>query len=139
MVLLHVYFFIVLPQIHPFDFGEDPINSGESLSLTCSISKGDMPVTINWLFNNQTIDLDAGVSIIKVNKKNSMLNIDSVQAHNIGEYACTATNKAGTSRYSTYLHVNGTILICLKLLCSTQFFPKSFPLTLVTKISTLAI
>lgn len=107
-VMLILCFNLVLPQVHPFDFGEEQINSGESVSLTCSISKGDLPVEIDWLYNNKTIREAEGVSATKVGKKVSTLTIDNVQDFNIGEYTCTATNGAGTTRYSTYLHVNGT-------------------------------
>lgn len=74
----------------------------------CSISKGDPPLTIQWLYNNESIRALDGVMAKQVSKKSSHLEIDSVQAHHIGEYTCTATNKAGTSSFSTYLHVNGT-------------------------------
>lgn len=99
---------VVLPQIVPFDFGDEAINSGDVTSLTCTVSKGDLPVTISWMLNNRSISDGDGISMTQVNKKISMLSIDSVQAYNIGEYTCVATNIAGTSSYSTYLHVNGT-------------------------------
>lgn len=111
--MILIYFHIVLPQIVPFDFGDEAINSGDLTSVMCSISKGDLPVAITWQHNNKTIDESYGVSITQVNKKISTLSIDSVQAHNIGEYTCSARNKAGTSSYSTFLHVNGTFLVVL--------------------------
>lgn len=94
------------------------------MSLMCSISKGDLPLTINWLYNNQSITLVDGVMARQVSKKMSTLEIESVQAHHIGEYTCTATNKAGTSSYSAYLHVNGTSLYIL-LRCSSLIFSSS--------------
>lgn len=112
---------LVLPQIHPFDFGEEQINSGESVSLTCSISKGDLPVQISWLYNNRTIDEfeNSGILARQASKKISNLEIDSVQANHIGEYTCTATNKAGTTTYSAYLHVNGLFDEILRLFSFT--------------------
>lgn len=98
----------MLPQIIPFDFGDEPINSGDMTSLMCTVSKGDLPVKISWMHNNKTINEADGISINKVNKKLSTLSIESVQAIHVGEYSCVATNKAGTTRYSSYLHVNGT-------------------------------
>lgn len=108
-IVSHACHSIVLPQIHPFDFGEEPINSGELVSLTCAITKGDLPLTINWLYKNQSVSSLDGVIAKQVSRKTSNLEIDSVQAHHIGEYTCTATNQAGTSSYSAYLHVNGTV------------------------------
>lgn len=83
------------------------------MSLMCSISKGDLPVAISWMFNNKTLIESEGVLARQVSKKTSNLEIDSVQAHHIGEYTCTATNKAGTTTISAYLHVNGIHLIHL--------------------------
>ncbi|KAF7271145.1 hypothetical protein GWI33_015951 [Rhynchophorus ferrugineus] len=101
--LLHVN---VPPQISPFDFGDDPINSGDSTSLTCSVHKGDLPINIFWLHNNVSIGYMDGVMITKAGKKVSTLTIDSVQELHAGIYTCLAENKAGVSRYSTVLNVN---------------------------------
>lgn len=105
-------YFPVAPIILPFDFGEEPINSGDSTSLMCSISKGDLPIDIYWLHNNKTIDSNDGIIANKVGKKVANLIIDSVQAFHAGEYTCVARNKAGMTSYSTYLHVNGTYSVC---------------------------
>ena len=37
----------------------------------------------------------------------SLLSIDSVAAHHAGQYICIATNKAGSSKRSAILTVNG--------------------------------
>ncbi|XP_044270030.1 Down syndrome cell adhesion molecule-like protein Dscam2 isoform X9 [Tribolium madens] len=96
----------VAPQILHFDFGDDPINTGDSTSLTCSINKGDLPIDILWSHNNNTVNTDSTISVIRVNKKISTLSIESVQAEHIGEYTCIAKNLAGVTSYSTFLHVN---------------------------------
>ncbi|KAL3270305.1 hypothetical protein HHI36_009356 [Cryptolaemus montrouzieri] len=96
----------VAPQISHFDSGEDKINSGESISLTCSVHKGDLPIEINWLLNNKSVDDMNGVVIFKAGKKISTLSIDSIQAYHAGTYTCIARNKVGAAFYSTDLHVN---------------------------------
>ncbi|VEN53577.1 unnamed protein product [Callosobruchus maculatus] len=96
----------VPPQMHPFDFGDESINSGEMASLTCSVHKGDLPMKIYWLHNNYSVaDMD-DILITKAGKKISTLSIDSVSAKHSGEYTCVAENKAGSSRYSAILNVN---------------------------------
>lgn len=99
----------VLPQILPFDFGEESINSGDMTSISCSISKGDLPLNISWHFNDQLLKNQNGIAITKVNKRLSALSIESVQAEHAGRYTCTARNDAGTDSYSAYLNVNGTL------------------------------
>lgn len=107
---------LVLPQIIPFDFGEDQINSGDIVSLTCSVNKGDLPMEVTWSFNGRPISQVFGVTTNAVNKRLSTLSIDSVQAEHAGYYTCIAKNQAGSANYSAYLFVNGTNIDCLVLL-----------------------
>lgn len=96
----------VPPQIIPFDFGEEAVNSGEFASVSCSVHKGDLPIEISWYHNNNTIREQNGVTVMK-NKKVSTLSIDSVSFENYGEYTCTAKNRAGSTTHSAVLNVNG--------------------------------
>lgn len=100
-----------LPQILPFDFGEEAVNSGDTASLTCTVHRGDMPIDITWRHNNKTITNQNGVSVLN-GKKASMLNIDAVSPENAGEYSCVANNSAGSTSYSATLNVNGTFWFC---------------------------
>ncbi|KAL3270304.1 hypothetical protein HHI36_009355 [Cryptolaemus montrouzieri] len=97
----------VLPHIAPFDSGEDSINYGESVSMTCNVHKGDLPVEITWYLNNKTLNGSSDTSILRAGKKTSALTIDSVTDHHGGVYTCRAQNRAGFTAYSTELHVNG--------------------------------
>lgn len=99
-----------LPQIIPFDFGEELVDSGDTTSLTCTIHKGDLPVDIFWLHNNITITNVHGVSLVK-GKKYNMLNIDSVAPEHAGNYTCVAKNIAGVVSHSAVLKVNGILLL----------------------------
>lgn len=110
----------VLPQILPFDFGEETINSGDMTSVSCSISKGDLPLNISWQFNNRLLKNENGITITKVNKRLLALSIDSVQAEHAGRYTCVANNLAGSDRYSAYLNVNGTLCYCFVLLVAER-------------------
>ncbi|XP_066145683.1 cell adhesion molecule Dscam1 isoform X30 [Euwallacea fornicatus] len=97
---------MVPPQITPFDFGEDTINSGDSASVTCSVHKGDLPINISWLHNNISIGYKEDVLISKAGKKVSTVTIDSVNEGHSGMYECVAENKAGKASYSAMLNVN---------------------------------
>lgn len=109
------------PQIHPFDFSDEIINADDYLSRTCTISKGDLPISIYWTLNEKHLNLIEGVTVMNTNKRTSQITIESVQAHHSGKYTCNAENKAGKTSYSTYLNVNGIYLIVL-----TPFFFFSF-------------
>lgn len=103
------------PQIVPFFF-EDSVNSGDTVSIQCIISKGDSPLKLIWTLNDKIIESDERILIMKT-KRVSSLTIESVQAEHAGEFACKASNVAGESSYSQILNVNGTI--CLSRSCST--------------------
>lgn len=77
-------------------------------SVSCSISKGDLPLEIFWQFNDRSLRNVLGITISKVNKRLSALSIESVQAEHAGRYTCIAKNAAGSDSYSAYLNVNGT-------------------------------
>lgn len=100
--------FIVPPQIHPFDFGEEAINAGDIVMANCLVTKGDLPIKIYWRLNNKDILDFGGISAINPNKRASQLTIESVQAHHTGEYKCLAENRAGIAEFSTFLNVKGT-------------------------------
>ena len=98
----------VSPQIVPFTSGDGPVNSGESVSLTCSVSRGDQPLEFFWFFNGQKILLAKRQDLlITINKRRSTLEIESVNADHSGEYTCTVSNEAGATSYSSILAVNG--------------------------------
>lgn len=104
-----LYYLLVPPQISPFDFGDEAINSGDSASVTCSVTKGDLPVNITWLHNNKEILSSLSVTIMRMNRKISTLSIDLAHAEHVGTYTCEVTNAAGSTTHSSFLHVNGTI------------------------------
>ncbi|XP_066594319.1 cell adhesion molecule Dscam1-like [Prorops nasuta] len=98
----------VAPQILQFSFGDDPLNSGEMLSVSCTIVKGDFPLNLTWTFNDVAIDPTQPDINVVFNKRVSFLSIDSVAARHAGRYKCTATNAAGSDSHTAVLSVNGT-------------------------------
>nr|NP_001036487.1 down syndrome cell adhesion molecule 1, isoform I [Drosophila melanogaster]ABI31038.1 down syndrome cell adhesion molecule 1, isoform I [Drosophila melanogaster] len=97
---------MVPPKITPFDFGDEPTNFEDSVSVTCLISSGDLPIDIEWFFNEYGISSYSGISVVKGGKRNSVLSIDSVQARHAGNYSCRAKNHAAAVNYTTSLIVN---------------------------------
>lgn len=96
----------------PFSFGEDTADMSEIASINCVVPKGDLPIKIRWSLNSAPIvNGENGFSIIRLNKRTSSLNIDSLAALHRGTYKCIATNQAGTSEYVAELQVNGLFLL----------------------------
>lgn len=104
----------VLPQIVPFTFGEEEVNFDDSVTATCSVIKGDLPIHIWWALSDSyeslaeyNITTNDGIVISKAGNKLSVLNIEAVKARHRGNYSCYARNKAGIAKHSAYLSVNG--------------------------------
>ncbi|KAF7411846.1 hypothetical protein HZH66_000742 [Vespula vulgaris] len=96
----------VAPQILQFSFGDTSLNSGEMLSVGCTIVKGDFPVTLTWTFNDVPINSSQHDIHIVTSKRVSFLNIDNVAARHAGTYKCIATNAAGSDSHTAVLSVN---------------------------------
>lgn len=90
-----------------FEFGEESVDEDETVSVQCTISKGDNPLNMTWNLNEKPISVYPGITINNM-KRVSLLTIESVRAEHAGKYTCVASNSAGTTSYSADLNVNGT-------------------------------
>lgn len=111
---------LVIPQITPFDFGEDVLNAGDTVSLICTVGKGDLPLKIHWQLNDQILNSGNSITINRNGKRISVLSIENVQHEHIGNYTCIAENDAGHSSHSAVLSVNG--IHWFKLSTSLKFY-----------------
>lgn len=107
----------------PFEFGEEPVNDQELVLVTCAVSKGDLPLRINWYFNNQRVNSgERGVTLVDT-KRTSQLSIESVSHRNQGNYSCVVRNSAGVVNHTAQLFVNGTAHTARRLPCVHVPFP----------------
>lgn len=98
----------------PFTFGDESFNKGESTGVSCMIVKGDLPLTIKWTLNDIPISANSNdISIVKLSAKTSVLNIAAVDQVHRGIVKCIAENAAGTTEFSSELHVNGDPIFIL--------------------------
>lgn len=91
----------------PFAFGEEPSNFGDSASVQCSVTSGDLPMNIFWTLNGNEIQGWMKILTSKLGKKSTSLNIDYVEGSHAGNYTCVASNKAATVNFTSQLIVNG--------------------------------
>lgn len=106
---------IVAPLIVPFEFDE-AVYYGESVQVTCHISKGDKPLKLSWNFHGKEMSSHLGIVTTKVGDRSSILTISSVMASHSGNYTCTASNPVSTVSYTTVLNVKGkNVFGCLNL------------------------
>lgn len=100
-------FALVLPQLQPFSFGDKPLFLGESATVQCSITTGDLPINFSWHFNGKPIHELLGYNVGAFGKKTSVLAIDSVNEDHAGNYTCVASNRAGLASFTSELVVQG--------------------------------
>nr|XP_053612835.1 cell adhesion molecule Dscam2 isoform X22 [Plodia interpunctella] len=97
---------MVPPQIMPFEFGEETFNAQDMVLVTCAVSKGDLPLTIDWYFNGKVVRSgENGINLMKT-KRTSQLSIESVTHQNQGNYSCVVKNEAGVVNHTAPLFVN---------------------------------
>lgn len=94
----------------PFSFGEGSIDAGQSATLQCTLSEGDLPLTIMWLYNDIPIKSSEQVTVSKISKRVSVLTLEPVTHELVGNYTCLATNAAGKASFTAQLNVDGTDL-----------------------------
>jgi len=93
----------------PFSFGDGPVNAGESVQLSCSVAKGDKPMSITWSFYGEELSSHMGVTTQMFGDTTNFLSIPSVSGSNRGNYTCVAKNSVGLDSFTSQLMVNGTI------------------------------
>lgn len=102
----------VPPKIVPFPLGDEPSQMNQYITLSCTLSDGDLPLNIYWTFNGQPITLEEfDIIISKLGKRSSVLTIENVQAHHAGNYSCHGENLAGSTYYSAELKVIGWLCV----------------------------
>lgn len=105
---LFLFFIIqVPPKISPFSFGDDAMNSGDTVSVQCTIAGGDLPLEVRWTLNDRPLEPYLEIITQKLGKRINNLIIDSVSAKHAGNYTCIAENSAGFAQYSSELMVIG--------------------------------
>lgn len=95
------------PKIIPFSFSDEALNYDETVSATCTVSGGDLPINFLWLLNRVPIEPQQEILMEKRGKRISVLMIDALKAAHRGNYSCIASNAAGSVEYSSELLVNG--------------------------------
>lgn len=106
-ILFPFFHLSVTPIILPFDFGEEAFDIYSATTVSCTVTKGDLPMDIKWLFNGYHLRSGDGVLITSGSQRISMLSIESVQPRHAGNYSCIAKNTAGHAQHDADLRVMG--------------------------------
>lgn len=106
LIMYCVYVLAVPPKVSPF-YAEDTLHVGDRASLTCSVTKGDLPLTISWQKDGRTVEAAQMLSITQVDQYTSILLIESLSPDHNGNYSCVVRNLAAEVSHTHQLVVNG--------------------------------
>ena len=108
--------YIVPPTINKFTVGEH-LRLGQRVSMLCSVTDGDLPLTLKWYRHDQLLLPEAqasGISVTNIGQYESVLRIDNLRPEHNANFTCVAENYAGISQHSQVLRVKGTATIIWK-------------------------
>lgn len=94
------------PKVSPF-YAEETLHVGDRASLTCSVTKGDLPLTISWHKDGRVVEPAQMVSVTQVDQYTSILLIESLTPDHNGNYSCVVRNLAAEVSHTQHLVVNG--------------------------------
>lgn len=94
----------VAPKMTPFQ-QTDPsgLKLGERLTLTCAVTKGDLPLSFSWtvdgrpIINGGSTGISSVIKTVQIDPYTNLLSVDSLQPVHSGNYTCTVDNLAITT------------------------------------------
>ena len=80
--------------------------------ISCSIKRGTLPVHFQWLHNGKEIQSHSKYKITN-SEISSQFFIGKIQATDIGNFTCMATNAFGTDSVTESVSMEGKIIITM--------------------------
>ncbi|XP_067138843.1 cell adhesion molecule Dscam2-like [Centruroides vittatus] len=90
-------------KIQPFTLPKK-ISEGETITILCSVTKGEKPLQFQWLKNGIILNNDKKIEI-NTGRENSILSIADVNSKDSGNYTCVVNNRVDKSNYTAALVV----------------------------------
>lgn len=106
LTFVSLVFLSVPPIIEPFSF-QDGLSEGMRTRTVCGVSKGDQPLVVTWLKDDQPLTPNLGVNVSALDSYSSLLSISSLDSRHSGDFTCVASNPASEVRYTAKLQVKG--------------------------------
>ncbi|KAK4299474.1 hypothetical protein Pmani_028258 [Petrolisthes manimaculis] len=135
----HTYLHVLKPpEIDSFAFRRNlEMEEGRRTQLSCTVTAGDLPITINWLKDGRHLQHDLDVESKQTSEFSMVLVFKRLQEHHSGSYTCEAANAAASVNHTATLRVKvspkwvvepagGTALVgsTVVLDCSARGYPQ---------------
>lgn len=105
--------FSVRPRVGMTPPMDSRVEAGDKLALMCTLTKGDPPITFQWLKDGKLVENIDGVKV-ESQEDISLMVLSGTVETSTGNYTCVATNPVGASFVTTEIFVNGNFIgICL--------------------------
>ncbi|KAK8723178.1 hypothetical protein OTU49_011883, partial [Cherax quadricarinatus] len=75
------------------------------MQLSCTVTAGDLPITINWLKDNRHLQHDPDVESKQTSDFSMVLVFKKLREHHSGSYTCEAANAAAAVNHTATLRV----------------------------------
>ncbi|GIY89392.1 down syndrome cell adhesion molecule-like protein Dscam2 [Caerostris darwini] len=98
------------PVIEPFHIPE-AIEEGARSKLLCSVTKGDPPITIQWLKDGKPLPHDLEITETILDEFSKALLFPRVELRHKGNYTCTARNMAASASFTASMVIHGKLLL----------------------------
>ncbi|GFQ77884.1 down syndrome cell adhesion molecule homolog [Trichonephila clavata] len=93
------------PVIEPFHIPE-AIEEGARSKLLCSVTKGDPPITIQWLKDGKPLPHDLEITETILDEFSKALLFPRVELRHRGNYTCTARNMAASASFTASMVIH---------------------------------
>ena len=81
---------------------------GDITEISCTVKRGSQPITFKWLHNGKEIPANTKYKITNI-KTSSHFSIGEIQAEDIGNFTCVASNAFGTDSKTEIVFMEGEI------------------------------
>lgn len=85
----------------------EEVEAGQLLQVSCTVTKGDEPVTIQWMKDGIPLASSTKFHITNMNSRMSLLILEGVGFEHTGLYSCVAYNPVGRVEKTSPLKVKG--------------------------------
>ena len=94
------------PEIVPVSFPES-VEAGTPLQVTCLVTGGDEPLTLQWYKDNVPLHSTSDILINQLTSRASNVLISSADSHHTGLYTCQAFNPVASVEWKANLTIKG--------------------------------